>query len=133
MPLCRLPQGRHHEMQSRTRYALLRPSYPSSTSVRQRWHSADVITRMMIAVALLRTEPRSITEYHNFADCRHPLSSQIFARHPVAADMLLDILSDRGFSGAYIVNERIVPARINPDTWKVENEIDLIHKFRCVS
>ncbi len=46
--------------------------------------------------------------------------------------MLLDILSDRGFSGAYIVNERIVPARINPDTWKVENEIDLIHKFRCV-
>ena len=58
------------------------------------------------------------------------LNAQIFAKHPAAADMLLDILSDRGFSGAYIVNERIVPARINPDTWKVENEIDLIHKFR---
>ena len=51
----------------------------------------------------------------------------------MAADMLLDILSDRGFSGAYIVNERIIPARINPDTWNVENETDLIHKFRCVS
>ena len=58
---------------------------------------------------------------------------QIFAEHPVAADMLLDILSDRGFSGAYIVNERIIPARIDPDTWQVVNEIDLIHKFRCVA
>ena len=56
---------------------------------------------------------------------------QVFAKHPVAADMLLDILSDRGFSGAYIVNERIIPARIDPDTWEVKNEIDLIHKFRC--
>ena len=49
----------------------------------------------------------------------------------MAADMLLDILSDRGFSGAYIVNERIIPARIDPDTWQVVNEVDLIHKFRC--
>jgi hypothetical protein len=45
--------------------------------------------------------------------------------------MLLDILSDRGFSGAYIVNERIIPARIDPDTWEVKNEVNLIHKFRC--
>ena len=61
---------------------------------------------------------------------RAVLRVQIFAQHPVAADMLLGILSDRGFSGAYIVNERIVPARINPDIWKVEIEIDLIHKHR---
>ena len=59
------------------------------------------------------------------------MCSQIFMEHPAAADMLLDILTDRGFSGSYIVNERIIPARIDPDTWQVVNDINYIHKFRC--
>lgn len=26
--------------------------------------------------------------------------------------MLLDVLSDRGFSGSHVINERIIPARV---------------------
>ena len=58
-------------------------------------------------------------------------SPQVFSRHSVAPDMLLDVLSDRGFSGSHIVNERVVPARVNPDTWEIVNQVDRIHKFRC--
>lgn len=35
-------------------------------------------------------------------------------------------------AGSHIVNERIVPARVDPDDgWKVINQTDYIHKFRC--
>lgn len=44
--------------------------------------------------------------------------------------MLLDVLSDRGFSGSHIENERIIPSRVDPDTWAIINHIDKIHKFR---
>jgi len=55
---------------------------------------------------------------------------EVFSKHAVAPDMLLDVLSDRGFSGSHIVNERIVPARVDPDTWAIVNQVDRIHKFR---
>lgn len=61
------------------------------------------------------------------------LVMQLFQREQAAPDMLLDILTDRGFSGSYIVNERIIPARLNRDTFQIENEINYIHKFRCES
>ena len=38
-------------------------------------------------------------------------SNPIFGEHPQAADMLIDILTDRGFSVAHTMDERIVPVR----------------------
>lgn len=61
------------------------------------------------------------------------LLAQLFRRSPAAPDMLLDILSDRGFSGSYILNERIMPARLNRETFEIENDVTYIHKFRCRS
>lgn len=60
-----------------------------------------------------------------------PLLAQLFRRNPAAPDMLLDILSDRGFSGSYILNERVMPARLNRETFEIENDVTYIHKFRC--
>ena len=56
---------------------------------------------------------------------------QLFRSNPAAPDMLLDVLSDRGFSGSYILNERVMPARLNRDTFVIENDVTYIHKFRC--
>lgn len=56
--------------------------------------------------------------------------NEVFSAHAGAPDMLLDVLSDRGFSGSHIVNERVVPARVDPETWVIINQIDKIHKFR---
>lgn len=55
---------------------------------------------------------------------------EVFTDNEMAPDMLLDVLSDRGFSGSHIINERIIPARVNPDTWEIVNHTDFIHKFR---
>lgn len=33
----------------------------------------------------------------------------IFGEHPLAADMFIDVLTDRGFSVAHVVDEQIVP------------------------
>lgn len=39
-------------------------------------------------------------------------SNPLFGEHPQASDMLIDILTDRGFSVAHSVEERAVPVRI---------------------
>ena len=36
----------------------------------------------------------------------------VFSDNEVAPDMLLDVLSDRGFSGSHVINERIIPAKV---------------------
>ena len=36
----------------------------------------------------------------------------VFSDNDVAPDMLLDVLSDRGFSGSHVTNERIIPAKV---------------------
>lgn len=38
--------------------------------------------------------------------------AQVFTDNVLAPDMLLDVLSDRGFSGSHVVNERIIPAKV---------------------
>ena len=49
---------------------------------------------------------------------------------PLAADMLMDILTDRGFSTAYFVDEQIVPHRINLETGEIVNRYEHLHHFR---
>ena len=41
-------------------------------------------------------------------------SNSIFGEHSQAADMLIDILTDRGFSVAHTVDERVIPVSAMP-------------------
>ena len=47
-----------------------------------------------------------------------------------AVDMLIDVLSDRGFSVAHSGEERVVPERVDLKTGEVESRVELVHKFR---
>lgn len=54
----------------------------------------------------------------------------IFAEHPIAADMFIDVLTDRGFSVAHVVDELIVPVSVDLQTGKVETRVDRVNHFR---
>lgn len=55
----------------------------------------------------------------------------LFSEAPIAADMLMDILTDRGFATAYFVDEQVVPYKINLDTGEILNRYEYLHHFRC--
>ena len=57
---------------------------------------------------------------------RHPL---LLSSH-LAVDMLVDILTDRGFSVAHFVEERIVPQRMDKKTGEIANTVEDVHSFR---
>jgi hypothetical protein len=50
--------------------------------------------------------------------------------HPHAVDILIDVLSDRGFSVAHTLEERLVPERIDLATGEIACRPDPIHIFR---
>ena len=54
----------------------------------------------------------------------------LFNEHPIAADMLMDILTDRGFATAYDVIEQVVPARVNLQTGEIENRYEYLHPLQ---
>lgn len=56
--------------------------------------------------------------------------ARVFTDHPLAADMCIDILSDRGFSVAHTVNEVYVPSKIDLETGEVHNSMHEVHYFR---
>eukprot|EP00891_Asterochloris_glomerata_P009685 jgi/Astpho2/9685/e_gw1.00147.4.1_t len=55
--------------------------------------------------------------------------SKLFTQQPLAADMLIDILSDRGFSVAHVVDELVVPLRVRSDG-EIDTRTDEVHHFR---
>ena len=57
-------------------------------------------------------------------------SNTLFTEHPMAADIFVDILADRGFSAAHMREERIVPLRLDLQTGEIFNQHEEIHKFR---
>jgi adenylate kinase family enzyme len=57
---------------------------------------------------------------------RHPL----LLDNSLAVDMLIDVLSDRGFSVAHSVEERVVPHSIDLKTGEIKNEVQDLHSFR---
>ena len=59
--------------------------------------------------------------------------NQLFNEHSLAADMLMDILTDRGFATAYDVIEQVVPARVNLQTGEIENRYEYLHHFRSAA
>lgn len=48
----------------------------------------------------------------------------------LAVDMLIDVLTDRGFSVAHTAEERMVPERFNLTTGEVHCRTDTVHCFR---
>ncbi|KAK9839848.1 hypothetical protein WJX81_005830 [Elliptochloris bilobata] len=56
--------------------------------------------------------------------------NKLFSRHPLAADMLIDILTDRGFSVAHVVDEVVVPERVDLRTGAIACRTDRVHHFR---
>ena len=57
---------------------------------------------------------------------RHPL----LLRSHLAVDILIDILTDRGFNVAHFVEERLVPRRVDMKSGKILSETEDVHSFR---
>ena len=57
---------------------------------------------------------------------RHPL---LLTSH-LAVDMLIDILTDRGFNVAHFVEERLVPRQVDMKSGKILSEAEDVHSFR---
>jgi adenylate kinase family enzyme len=63
---------------------------------------------------------------HTEFKSRHPLLLQ----SPQAVDILVDVLSDRGFSVAHSIEERVVPIKVDLKTGSVDSIMEDVHKFR---
>ena len=57
----------------------------------------------------------------------------LFSNFPIAADMLMDILTDRGFATAYFMDEQVVPDSVDLKTGEVRNRYEYMHHFRSVA
>ena len=57
---------------------------------------------------------------------RHPL---LLSSH-LAVDILIDILTDRGFNVAHFVEDRIVPRRVDMKTGLIQSITEDVHSFR---
>lgn len=57
---------------------------------------------------------------------RHPL----LLGNNLAVDMLIDVLSDRGFSVAHAVEDRVVPRRIDTSSGEIYSDWEEVHSFR---
>lgn len=57
---------------------------------------------------------------------RHPM---LLSSH-LAVDILIDILTDRGFNVAHFVEERIVPRRVDMKTGLIQSMSEDVHSFR---
>jgi adenylate kinase len=98
----------------------------------------------------------NLNKYHTYVNCRFadvialidadviPLLKQCSlaghaefkTRHPLllgnsmAVDILIDVLTDRGFSVAHAQENRLKPLRVNLTTGDVECEEEGVHAFR---
>eukprot|EP00877_Chromochloris_zofingiensis_P000326 jgi/Chrzof1/10294/Cz04g36080.t1 len=56
--------------------------------------------------------------------------SDFFVDHPIAVDMLVDIMTDRGFHVCYVREEIPTPTRINLDHGVIICDREVVHKFK---
>ncbi|KAI3433651.1 hypothetical protein D9Q98_003460 [Chlorella vulgaris] len=56
--------------------------------------------------------------------------TQLLADHPNAVDIMIDVLSDRGFSVGHTLEERLVPQRVDLATGDIKLRTDHVHVFR---
>ena len=57
---------------------------------------------------------------------RHPM---LLSSH-LAVDILIDVLTDRGFNVAHFVEDRLVPRRVDLNTGLIQTETEDVHSFR---
>lgn len=56
--------------------------------------------------------------------------NSLFDRSTNAADMLIDVLSDRGFSVAYLYDTQYLPVSVDLTTGAIKTKQDGYHSFR---
>ena len=56
--------------------------------------------------------------------------SPLFDKNTNAADMLIDVLSDRGFSVAYLYDSHPLPISVDLQTGAIKTKLDGYHNFR---
>ncbi|GBF96259.1 adenylate kinase [Raphidocelis subcapitata] len=56
--------------------------------------------------------------------------SSFFCQNPVTVDMLVDVLTDRGFHVCYIREELPLPSRVDPVTGAIACSREPVHRFR---
>lgn len=55
---------------------------------------------------------------------------QLFNQHPGCVDMLLDVLSDRGFHATYVKELLAVPSVFDPTTGAITAQLQPVHRFK---
>lgn len=55
---------------------------------------------------------------------------ELFSKHPGCVDMLLDVLSDRGFQAHYIREVMSVPMRFDAATGAIQAALQPVHRFK---
>jgi hypothetical protein len=56
--------------------------------------------------------------------------NELLLGNALTVDMLIDVLSDRGFSVAHAVEQCLVPRRVDLSTGEVHSEVEEVHAFR---
>lgn len=54
----------------------------------------------------------------------------LLTAHPVCVDMVMDVLSDRGFQVSYVRDAQVVPTHFDVKTGKITTEKVSLHRFR---
>lgn len=57
-------------------------------------------------------------------------ANAIFHEAPVAVDMVVDVLSDRGFSVSYRPDFKVIPHKVDLKTGEIESRTEYQHRFR---
>eukprot|EP00879_Flechtneria_rotunda_P014177 GHRR01014814.1.p1 GENE.GHRR01014814.1~~GHRR01014814.1.p1 ORF type:complete len:234 (+),score=57.89 GHRR01014814.1:1852-2553(+) len=56
--------------------------------------------------------------------------SAFFSEHPVAIDMMVDVLTDRGFHVCYVREDSAIPERVDLNTGAISYSLRPSHKFK---
>lgn len=55
---------------------------------------------------------------------------KMFLEHPIAINMLIDVLTDRGFQVWYEEEKKYVPTKVDLSSGSIHCSIEIIHHFR---
>lgn len=55
---------------------------------------------------------------------------KVFLEQPISIDMLIDVLTDRGFHVWYEEEKKHVPAKVDLSTGTIHSSTEIVHLFR---
>lgn len=95
------------------------------------WSSLDKKVLNLQVIEVINTEALPLLKRCSLAGhAELKTHNPIFSEHPLAADMLMDVLTDRGFATTYFMDEQIVPESIDLKTGQIKNKTEYMHHFR---